>query len=556
MKKTLLSCLALAMLAFGVPLAKAQDDATKPVIVASFSGYAELKRDLEYLGTLSGNPDMAKGLEQFLMLFTQNQGLAGLDEARPWGAAVSVTADGSEFPALAFLPVSDLKQLLDALAVLVGEAVDAGDDVYEIKRGQNTYFITQKGKWAYVAQRKDDLESVPANPLKKLGGLEKQYDLAVSVSVQNIPQALRDTAGDLIKQGLESGLQQSLDDDDEQADLKAQVARAQAESVVKGINEIDQVTVGLNLDREESRSYLDVAVTALPGSDAAKQFAATGHAESSRCAGFLRHDAVLSLHLNSPVSDEDEEQAEKLLQSLGTQLGAEIDKEDDLDDDHKAKAKELVGKLLEIVEETLEEGRLNAGLTVVGTGPFTLVLGGLVAEGTELEDVVKQFITLAAEDHELPKPKLNVDKYKGHRFHAMSAPVDDDSDNADQIRRFFGKTLKIVLAFGEDAFYVAVGDKAIDTIKQVIDKSAETPDEKLPPMVMSLALAPVLKFASSQDGNKNAALMAQVLKEGGKDHIKLTVEPIDNGVRYRVEAEEGINKLLGSQMGQSVSGGR
>src|SRR6185437_15131328 len=107
----------------------------------AFSGYAELKRDLEYLGTLSGNPDMAQGLEQLLMLFTQNQGLAGLDQARPWGASLSITDDGSQFPALAFLPVTDLKELLDALSGLIGEAADAGDGIYEIKKGTNNYFI-------------------------------------------------------------------------------------------------------------------------------------------------------------------------------------------------------------------------------------------------------------------------------------------------------------------------------------------------------------------------------------------------------------------------------
>lgn len=558
MKKTLLSCLALALLAVGAPRVKAEDDASKPVVVVSFSGYAELKRDLEYLGTLSGNPDLAKGLEQLLLLFTQNQGLAGLDQARPWGMAANVTDDGSQFSALAFLPVTDLKEFLDALAGIIGESVDAGDDVYEIKRGANTFFITQKGKWAYLAQQKSALEDVPASPLKQFNGLEKEYDVAIRLYVQSIPQGLRDMAGDFLKQGLESGLQQNLDEDDEQAELKSQLARGQAEAAVKAINEIDQITLGLNIDREESRTYLDIAVTALEGSETAKQFSIESDEEqNSRLAGVLLPDAVFSLHMNSPVSDQDEEQVESLLEGVRTQLMAEIDDEEDLDDDQKEKAKELAGKLLDIVDETMEEeGRLNLGLTMVGSGPFTLVVGGLVADGEELEKVAKQFVTLAAEDQELPKPKFNVEKYKGHRFHALSVPVEDESDNSDQVRMMLGNPLKVVLAFGEDTFYVAVGDEGIDTIKQVIDKSAETPAEKLPPLTASLALGPVLKLASSQNGDKRTARMAESLKEGGKDHVKLSVEPIGNGVRYRIEAEEGINKLLGSQVGSGVPGGR
>ena len=560
-KKTLLSCLALALMAVGAPLAKAQDDKseTQPVLAISFSGYGELKRDLEYLGTLSGNPDMAAGLEQLLMLFTQGQGLAGLDQSRPWGVSMSITDDASQFPALAFLPVDDLSKLLDALAAYLGEAVDAGDDIFEIRRNTNTFFIKQKGKWAYLAQQKSDLEDLPANPLKLLRGLDKKYDLAVTVNLQNIPQGLRDSAAELIKQGMEVRLLQTMnddddDEDDEQSELRAQLARSRVEEFVKDINQLDQITVGLNIDRPESRTYLDVEVTAVPGSDAAKQFAsASDEPEGTRFSGVLMPEALLSLHINSPVGDEDEERFEALLENVRTTLMAEIDNEEDLDDDQKETTKELAGKLLDIVEDTVdEEGRLNAGVVVAGEGPLTVALGCLVADASELEEVVKQFITLAAKDGDLPKPKFNAQKYKGYRFHTLSVPVPDD-DNADQLRALLGDPLKLVLAFGEDIFYLAVGDDGIDTIKQVIDGSAETPTEKLPQLTISLALAPLMKLAGSQ-GNLMAGMLAQGLA-GGKDHVKITVEPVDNGVRYRIEGEEGINKLLGQYFGLAARTG-
>jgi hypothetical protein len=556
-KNALLTCLALALFACGAPLAAAKDNVadTKPVVVAAFSGYGELKRDLEYLGTLSGNPDMAKGLEGLLSVFTQGQGLAGLDQARPWGAAVSVTDDNSEFPALAFVPVTDLKQLLDSIAGLLGEADDAGDDVYEIHRGSSTFYLSQKGKWAYIAQKKGDLDDLPSDPLKQLRGLDKKYDLAVSVFVQNIPQGLRDTAAELIKQGLETSLQQNADDDDEQAELKAQIARSQAEEFVKGINEMDQITIGLNIDRKESRTFLDIALTAVEGSEIAKQLASSGkEAGPSKFAAVLRPDAIFSLHVNSPVSDEDEEQMEELLKGLNKQLMSEIDDEDDLDNEQKEKSKALVEKLLDIVEETLEEkGRINAGLTVVGSGPITAALGVLVDEVKDLEDVVKQFVTMAAEDADLPKPKWNAEKYKGYRFHALTVPVTEDNDNAEKIKQALGDPVKVTFAFGEDTFYLAAGDEGVETIKELIDKSAETP-ASLPPMTASLALAPLMKLAASQGGNPVAGMMAQGLQQG-KDRIKLTLETIDNGVRYRIEAEEGVNKLLGSLMGGSLRGG-
>lgn len=560
MKKSLLSLVALTLLASAAPVAKAQEvtaNAGQPVVVATFSGYAELKRDLGYLGTLSGNPDMAQGLEQMLMFLTQNQGLAGLDQKRPWGAALSISDEGG-LPVLVFLPVDDLKKLLDALGAIIGAAVDAGDGVFEIKRDPLTLFIKQQGKWAYLAQQKSELDKLPADPLVLLGGLDKQYDLAVSANIQNLPQALRDQAADKLKEGLEGSLQQNVDPDDEQAQLQVQIARNQAEQLVASINQIDKVTLGFSIDSENNHSFIDLGLTALPGSDLARQLSqSTVDAGSSKVAGFLLPDSVLSLHLNSAVSESDREQTEAALAGFRTQIMQEIDNDEDLDDDQaKAKIKQLAGKALDVVEKTLRKGQVNAGLAVVGEGPLTLVAGMLVADGSELEKVAKEFVNLAADEPDAPKPKLNAAEYKGIRFHTISVPAPDD-EGSEWIQEYIGETIDIAVGFGTDRIYLAVGKDGIDTLKQAIDRSATTPETELPPMKLSLALAPLMKLIAAKQGggNPQTEMLVQQLKEGGKDHINVTIEPVDNGMRYRIEAEEGINKLLGAQLGGALRTG-
>ncbi|HUY31472.1 MAG TPA: SHD1 domain-containing protein [Pirellulales bacterium] len=560
MKKFLLSCSTLALLTFGAPWANAQDDSseTRPVVLASFSGYAELKRDLEYLGALSGNLDMAAGLEQLLLPFTQGHVLTGLDPARPWGASLRVADDGSRYSVVAFLPVDDLGKLLDALAASI-EVDGVGDGIYEIKRNANTFFITQQGKWAYVARHKSNLENLPVDPLEQLRGLDQQYDLALRVNVQNIPQGLRDMAAGLIKLGLDGRLQ----------------------------HELDRLTVGLNIDRSTGRTYLDLEVTALPDSDAAKRLAAGSEQPAdSRLAGVLMPDAIFSLHLNSPLSSSEEvdEQGATWLNSLRGQVLAKIDNEEDINDERKAKVKEWAGKLLDLLDKAIEkEGRINFGLvvtagskdefadiindaienafpnrvheTIIGAGQVTVVAGGLTADGAEWEAAVMQIVAMVAEGAGQDQPKLNVDNYKGRRFHAFSvmAPQTMRAElPLRTLRNVLGNPLKIVLAFGDDTFYAAVGEKGADAIKRVIDKSAETPAEKLPPVTASLALAPVWKFIASQNHDPTAATIAESLQQAGKDHVKLTVEPIAGGVRYRLESEEAVNKLLGFSLGRAA----
>ena len=87
-------------------------DDLKPVVTVSFAGYDEVLANIETIGKLGGKPDLAKGLEGMLAIITQGKGLSGLDKKAPWGMVVHLSEQGQ--PAgFGFLPVSDLKQLMD-----------------------------------------------------------------------------------------------------------------------------------------------------------------------------------------------------------------------------------------------------------------------------------------------------------------------------------------------------------------------------------------------------------------------------------------------------------
>lgn len=553
MKKTLMSVLAFALLLGTAIRSKAQEDAStdlKPVVVVSFSGYAELKRDLEYLGTTSGNPDMAKSLEALLSLFTQGQGLAGLDQDKPWGAAASLPEGGIGQPnVLAFLPVSDLQKLLGSLAQIAGEPVDKGDGVLEIKRDANSVFVKEQGGWAFVAQTPDALGKLPADPLKILGGLEKQYDLAVRVNIQNIPQALRDFATDAIKAQVEKGLQQAQNDDDEdgeQSKLQAQIARNQMQTLADAINDLDQITLGWSIDGEGKRVFIDMDMTALEDSDTAEQLATVANS-ASQFAGFMIPEALLTLHMNSVVGEPDIEQSMAMLGDLRTNIMDSIDEDEDLPDEGaKDVVKELVGEVLDVAEATLKEGRLNAGLAVVGEGPLTVVAGGLVADGEQLDKIAKKLVKLAESEPNLPDVELDVEEHEGVKFHTVKLPVPDD-ENSEKLKELFGDEVLVTLGFGPKSLYVGIGDDGLETIKSVIDKSTAAASTEFPPMEITVSLAPIFKLASQQeDSNPSFAMLAESLKEGGTDHLKIKVQPIENGVQYRIEGEEGIIKLIGS----------
>ena len=69
------------------PLAADDADAAagKPVAIVSIASYERLMADVEFIGSLVGNPDLDKNIEGAIQLFTQGQGLTGLDKKRPLG---------------------------------------------------------------------------------------------------------------------------------------------------------------------------------------------------------------------------------------------------------------------------------------------------------------------------------------------------------------------------------------------------------------------------------------------------------------------------------------
>ena len=548
MKKTLLTAIALAMLLAGsASRAQAQGD-MKPILTVSLAGYQRIMDDLAFVGKLSDSPDLAKNLEGMIGFFTQGQGLAGLDKTKPWGLAAST--DGLSFQLLAFIPVNDLKKLLDSLSGFLGDA-DQENGIYKLQPPglPIPLYIKEQNGFAFISQDSAGLTNLPKDPVKLLAGLDKEYDIAVRLGVQNIPEVFRQLAIDQIKMGVEGSLEQQPGETDEQYEQRSKMTQQQMDTLVTTLNELDELTLGFSIDESARKTFLDLSMTAAEGTKTAKQMIALP-APPSKFAGFLLPDAVATMHINSKADPENTDQSLAMLGSMRAQVLSQIDNEESLGSDQvRSTVKDVVNQVLDVLQDTVKQGVFNGGAVVVGSGPFTLVGGGLVSDGSRLEGVVKKLADLAKSEPDFPKDalKLNADKHKGIVFHTLTVDVPDDNDNSEMIERLIGEKATFTVAFGKQSAFIAVGDKGIETIKKVIDKSEGVTETTSKPFELTVSLTPIIKFLSEdEDANPILASIAGGLKESGKDKIQLTAQPIKNGYLYRLEAEEGILKVIGS----------
>jgi hypothetical protein len=551
-RKTAFSLLALALLLAGAHDAAAQE--AKPVAVLSVAGYDHLMADLNYLGQVTDNPDLAENLDGMIKFFTQGQGIRGLDKKQPWGLAVF--ASESDFKAIAFLPVTDLRQLLGSLAGLLPvEPEDAGDGVLEIQGPQgDSAFIKHQGNWAYLAQAKDHLADVPADPVKLLDGLNEQYDIALRGYVQNIPEIYRQMAIEQMRSAARAADFREEGEDDAAYELRRAMAQRQIKQLESLINEISTITLGWTIDSQARRTYLEVGVTAVPGTKTAAQFAGMTDTTSDY-AGFLMPGSAVNLHFSGKASPEDVEQTVLALKAMRARAESEIDNDPNLPDPQlKAAAKEVLGDFITILQRTIESGKMDGGaLLRLQPEALSLVAGGYVVDGAAVESAIKKLVELAKNEPGFPSEirfNFNAGTHGGLTLHSVQIPVPDPN-----AVRFLGDQLEVYLATGGQSVYLALGKNSLDLLKEAIDKNAAEVGSTVAPMQMTVSLAPIFKFAAAVEPNPMVEMLAEELaKAGGKDRILITARTVPQGVAYRIEAEEAVLKLIG-QVGRLAGAG-
>jgi len=333
------------------------------------------------------------------------------------------------------------------------------------------------------------------------------------------------------------------------------MAKQAVQQMTTLLNELDELLVGWNVDHSSKTMYLDVEVTAQAGTHLAEQLAQI-KVGKTQFAGFSSPNAAVQGHWLGVLSDADVAQAKLALAELRKQAVEELDNQN-LPENQAEKATQLLNDVAEILEKTVESRKISGGVLLnLDPSAVTFVVGSTIVDGDKLNDLVKQLVEeIQKNDPEASKMiKLDAENYEGVRLHAFNIPAPDESAVP-----FFGDTLEVVMGISNDKLLVAVGRDAAKTLKDVLSQSKANLDKEMLPVQISISIGQIVKFAASvaeeDDAKAQAAMLANALeKSEGKDHVTFTTKPITNGVRARLEVEEGLLKLIGS-MGQMVTPG-
>lgn len=519
---------------------------TKPVVVVSLASVEETLGDIGYVTNLAGFGDFGKTIALFGGAYT-----SGMDKKRPSGAIVIPQA--GDFRVLTFLPVKDLKMMLETFKERIGEPRDVGDGVLEIGQGQTVYVKEQNG-WAYIGMAQDHLKKLPDDPSTYLGELPKKYNIAVKAMVQNIPPELRRVAIDEIKAAFERAMQAQANRGGEfDRELQENVSRTYLKGITDLIEQMDEFTFGFGIDAATKAIIIDTVATYKPGSALASQMAEQGKL-TSNFGGFLLPDAALKYQFTAKLSKQDVEQVLGLFKDGRKTLQKAVDDDPSLDPASRETVKEAAGMLLDVGRATLEAGRMDGSLSLLlAPKSVNFIFGIQIADGAKADKAMRMLLETAKKEKDAPEMKFDAVTIGNSRFHELLAKIPEKEAEA---RDILGESLRLLLGTSANAFYFGFGKQGETLLKQGIEQSAAKSSTPVSPGMFQLSLLPVAKFAASVNDNADITpiideVIATFEAEPNSDKITVSSKVIPNGGAARVEISDGILKAFGNAFKKS-----
>jgi hypothetical protein len=553
-RKLLSSILAVTVLLGSAALCHAQSD-VKPLVTASFSGYDKLFANIGVIGGLAGNPDVGKGMEMMLKLMTQGKGLVGLDTKQPWGLVVQTKGE-QQFTVCGFVPVTDLKQLMDLAKSMpqFAKAIELKDDVYEIRAGGSPVFVKQKANWALVSDKVENLAQAPSDPLKALGDLPQRYDLAVRASIKGLPKTYREQIAAQLRAGAEVGLQQMPGESEDEYALRLNVAKQAVQQVTTLVNELDDVLLGWTVDAKAKTTYLDLELTAQTGTKLAQQFAEIKPGKTN-FAGLLMPGAAVTANTVGMLTDAQVAQAKSGLTSLRASVTKELGNQG-LTEVQLKLAKQLFGDMIDVVEKTVDAKKADGAVSLMlDPKAVTILAGASIADGAKLEKTFQRLAEEIKKSGEKAGVTVKDETYQDIHLHTITGPT-----IASQMVPLVGETTEAVVGIADDKVLLSVGRDAGKTLKKAIDSSKSASDKEVSPLEIRVSVKPIAKFLAEVSEDEQVKAMAAKVAEaldkvGDKDHVTVTTHAIPQGVRLRLEVEQGLLKVLGTSVGPMLGGG-
>ena len=510
-----------------------------PSAIISVAPLNEQLKDIQYLASATSE---AIGQMSGLVEFQVKGFLPGVDYSKPAGALLYFKEGQTEPDALAFFPVKDFDLVLDKISEFA-EVEEDGDTVKIIPDNGQEVKLIKKGEYVFVSDKAEMLSDLPDDPVAMLGEQGTNYNFAATVFPQRMPESLKNQALQFIREGFEASLEQM---DELQAELQEANFDLQMKQMELLLTDTERLMVGLNVDKDTERLFMDLKMKGAAGSEMEKKLMEARPAAPSQFVGFLMDKAAFTLHNCSGINQEDSKVYVESLKSLTDTLLEE--QKDNYEPGQMAVFENLAKALTQHVEKTLMAGTLDMGAAVLTDDGLNAAFGVKLLEAGKLEAEIKKIAADAKSQFQDGRVEFNLDSgsYNGFNLHQITVNVDTEELD-ESFQKILGEKLILVVGIGADQVYVAGGKDPEATLKKSIDANASASAGKSEFLGQyNFYAAPIMNLISQIDTEQQLVeTMRDKIREVGKDRVRFTYDVVDKEMKVQMEVQDGIFQLLG-----------
>ena len=469
------------------------------------SSLDRLQTACEHIFASVDRPDLALSIEDRLKTYRD---LAGIDRTKPIG--LMSTWDEKSPEEIIFVPVQDIRELLKTATFGILGFHQVKPDHYEIERPGSPYHVLVRRDYAFFADSVPTIRALRIGPEQLTRGLRKRYDVVLTLDLLQIPQPVKTRFVADLRSQIEPWLQPQDDELVESSNLRRILGELVLDSIERVALDTKRLTLGGRLDSDTRQFSLEVTVEAV-----AKSRMATGlnrmSSHRSEFSPLIQPDVPAGVAFNLPISG-------------------------------------LIDQILGLSEDRVTKGsQLDAAFQLAGSGLGDLSLIAAVhgPDAGGLGEAIPRLLRKAEKTGQFKNVCENFDVHRSVILHSLTP-----RELPTLLTQWIGSDVEILVGQDQKTVWLGMGnpkpllDRLLDAIDLMDEPQTSRPNaplvrarfqaQKLPELVASDLIVP----------NSDAQIAREAFSKG-QDGFQLTIEPITDGLKLRVEFEEGFTKLIG-----------
>lgn len=520
-----------------------------PIAVITFASVERFLVDIDWTFETAGRPELTDFVAGQLGKVGD---LKGMDLKKPFGVMLFLRPGLPPRPVpVAFIPITDIDDLMKTVGLGPAKLtrMEGKDNRFELKgRRRNGVAIVQDGYALFTNDETFFDEQIVPNPAPIIEAFATRYDFSVNLRIREIPSTIRDLIVGVLKTSFASEMQRRDDEPESTYKMRKANGASMLEALTAIVDQGDQFTLGWDASKEKKTAVLEWQIDAVPGSGFAKYVKDCGGKPTTFHA--MMNDARPLTAAASWTMDKREKKAgAEGLQGLMMEFNKVLN-----DGEYGRPLHPGLQKIQDVVAASIEDGHIDFCIQMVPLEPgkFALIGGARVAGGDTLAIGIREVLEAVRDRPEVREIELDSDTHQNVVFHRLMGPKPGDGEV-----RLYGGEPSAWLGSGGRNFWFCVGTSAAMTaLKESMDAVAGSgpPTSATPsaPFQIVVRMAPWLQIPPDESQEGEGREIAKSSFQPESDAARLTVRPTENGLRTRIQLDEGFVRWLGMTLAKKI----